>query len=707
MNICFIIIIILELFLIGFFVYRSIRSKIIFNKSNFIYFLPVFLIMAVLYNLGYYYHHNTIDFWIVAQCLLKAAKSFSGDVDLDYVNTALSGSLAFAIAFYTAYILAVFTLFSSLFSLVSYRVSNFFRLRKTINNTCDIVIGSDEDAMTYFKNSPRTILWIEKKLSSIERQELFVKKVPYINKKFDEENLEAIEFSLKNEYHFITLEKNSAKKVLQLNTFMAGVKTLTQNIINQVYFHLELDQDNYMSLRKVISSKNHSNLNILCFNRHNLLARNFIKNHPMTERLTEKEMDYNLAVLRSNSSINCIYLGFGRVNEEMYKCSVINNQFVTLDKNNHLTPGLINYHVFDHKKEKETNKNLIHINRMISDYNETDYFEKPYETHNFHFYNADINESKFYQELLGLIKDNNSFSYLIVSIGTDLDNLDLAQKILDFINENNIDKRYHLYVRIANEEVMNSRLILDEHVTYFGNLSAILSHDIIVGDKLSSLSVQRNELYKTKKKTLQKLEAEKSKKTDYRQLSFIKQLSNEYSTLGIRFKLQCLGLDYGDSKDVDGLSLEQYLNIYLSGKEEVYANGKFDYSLQNIYHDKNNKYVLRDVMAYQEHLRWCAFYRINGYIPMKKQDIVVKDNPISSINQNNSLRTHACLTTFEGLNDYHHYLVETYSSQYQTKKSKEEILKSFDTYLYDYQVMDQVYELLKAEKINIYHRKLK
>ncbi len=75
-------------------------------------------------------------------------------------------------------------------------------------------------------------------------------------------------------------------------------------------------------------------------------------------------------------------------------------------------------------------------------------------------------------------------------------------------------------------------------------------------------------------------------------------------------------------------------------------------------------------------------------------------------------RTHACLTTYEGLDDYHNYVVNKIYKGKDKEQFKEyfikelgdsftvnDALKYFDTYKYDYNLIDSITKITNYYKI--------
>ena len=67
-----IIILIIELILIVNFFKLSYKNKVVFSKSNFLYFIPIVVIMSFLYIVGQVYATKTLDFFIVIDSINRS-----------------------------------------------------------------------------------------------------------------------------------------------------------------------------------------------------------------------------------------------------------------------------------------------------------------------------------------------------------------------------------------------------------------------------------------------------------------------------------------------------------------------------------------------------------------------------------------------------------------------------------------------------------
>ena len=132
--------------------------------------------------------------------------------------------------------------------------------------------------------------------------------------------------------------------------------------------------------------------------------------------------------------------------------------------------------------------------------------------------------------------------------------------------------------------------------------------------------------------------------------------------------------------------------------KEIEDKVKFD---RNSYDDylfyKINKNEPVHILAYQEHIRWNAFYIGNGYVPLKKDQIklIEVDGEYGPVfyKDDNVLNLHACLTTYKGLDQYHKLLADLLTKE--NKKDYEENLLTVETYKYDHMIIESIKPMFK------------
>ena len=153
--------------------------------------------------------------------------------------------------------------------------------------------------------------------------------------------------------------------------------------------------------------------------------------------------------------------------------------------------------------------------------------------------------------------------------------------------------------------------------------------------------------------------------------------------MSTRFKLNLLGYDYIPTSLLNEthvvVSEEEFMNRYTEGTMVINTNLD-EYCLPTV----------RNYLLYQEHLRWNAFHLLNGYEPMEKNRISYNGTKI--IRKDYDLKLHACIISYEGLNElakYQNELAKAYDPNCKDANRIE------DLYCFDGLVFLSVYKIFK------------
>ena len=448
-------------------------------------------------------------------------------------------------------------------------------------------------------------------------------------------------------------------------------------------------------------------------NKYRQIAMDFVERYPLTQFMTSEQIDYETSLLKDGVDVNVAMIGFGKTNHQIFLTSVANNQFL-VEKDGKKVLKEVNYHIFD-KKNAESNKNLNHSYYRFKNEFEDQFKEqaKMGEAHPYlpfpmlpakdeYYDKHDVNDSIFYKKLKAALSGEKKFNYIIIAFGTDLENIDMAQKMLEKKQEWGLKDTYiFVKVRSGNDSYAifkgsNCFMIGDEPHTVY-NIDQIDDHII------TDMAKMRNKIYALESKY--KEEMDKPTKTSpqdvyaaadcdwYINKTQFERESNIYACLSLRSKLHLMGLDYivddGQSKPA-GLDREEYLQHYAGEnkpdetKEEIEGKRIIKYDIK--FNESRRK-----TMAIHEHMRWNSFMISKGFVPSSKQEIVEDSKKHG---KNYSLRKHGNLTTFEGLVTFRQLIANG---------DKAEELKA-DVIKYDYQLLDDAHWLLSQNHYKIVKR---
>jgi len=441
-------------------------------------------------------------------------------------------------------------------------------------------------------------------------------------------------------------------------------------------------------------------------------------------------------------------IGFGKPNRQVFLTSVANNQFITGTKDGvDLKP--VTYHVFD-KNVAENNKNLNHLYyRFKNEYlgagksadpkecksestednkvttigvDPKDYLPLPALPAVEHYHHLDINSPDFYQEIRKIVtKSAKDVNFIIVSFESDLENIDMAQKLVEKRREWGVNDLI-IFVRVKKSH-NNHFIFREENVYYIGNESECAYNiEAITNDKIFKMAQMRNEIYDLEYKLTHKKDFEVSdfavldnkenaNKDWYIVKCQLERESNVYGCLSLQSKLNMMGLEYCkvDANDKPALLEEDYIKYYAVNDLPDYYTAK---ELPDVktYTDKFAgkkvvKYTLnfresrRKNFAVLEHYRWNSFMLSKGVVPSTKEQIrnetFVKNGELRHTNgKNYRLRRHGNLTTFEGLVEFRKMVAK--------REDKDET--EFDVIKYDYQLLDDAYWFLSQNGFKIVRR---
>ncbi len=437
-------------------------------------------------------------------------------------------------------------------------------------------------------------------------------------------------------------------------------------------------------------------------NKYQRIAVDFIDQYPFSKFMNETQIDYETSLVRREANMNVMMIGFGKTNQQIFLTSVANNQFLTEGEDGPVLKP-VHYHIFD-RNAAENNKNLNHsyyrFRNECADLCEEEYLPLPAIPAEESYYRLDVNDTHFYNQIRTIATAGKSdMNFIIIGFGTDLENIDMAQKLVEKREEWGLE---NLIIFVKVRVWHKQQTLLEQGHCYFiaNERDVIYDMEKILGDRLFSMAQMRNEVYDLEYTITHepdtKIDAaylEEHHKTSYRnwylQKTQMERESSLYCCLSLRSKLNLMGLDYCDAQESDapGLTEEEYLALYAGddmpqvGAYDVTASGK-----PIVTYPLDFQHSRRENMAIQEHQRWNSFMISKGMIPSSRKQILTekKSNGKYSNGKNYAVRRHGNLTTFEGLLEFRRMVSERdHSSELEC-----------DVIKYDYQLLDDAYWLL-------------
>ena len=451
-------------------------------------------------------------------------------------------------------------------------------------------------------------------------------------------------------------------------------------------------------------------------NKYRQIAVDFINKYPLTEFMDESQIDVNTSAVKDGVDMNVLMIGFGKANKQIFLTSVANNQFVTYTEKG-VVPKLVNYHIFDYDNA-DKNKNLNHSyyrykNEVIElekakekdrkdgkDVEKVKYLPLPAEPSNDKYYDLDINDGKFYNTVKSVVTANEKdLNYIIISFGTDLENVDLAQKLLQKKAEWKVENLY-VFVKVRGGNGSYSIFDRDDCYLIGDEKACVYNINVIDDDKITTMAKMRNRAYAVE------YEMRKNPEEDYNEENILKiyakadyewyvertqfeRESNVYACLSLRSKLHMMGLDYVEEGHKDQKIIPVEKDTYeakYAADDKIVLLGDLNVEGKAIVkYPEDYAESRRRTMAIQEHSRWNAFMISKGFIPAT----ILEIESWKKNGKDYAIRKHGNLTTFDGLLEFREIVA----------KKEGQTVSSADVIQYDYQLMDDAYWLLSKNKL--------
>lgn len=617
----------------------------------------------------------------------------------------MSANTFYAIAVYTCFVLVWLNAITFGLSIVGQRL---WKWRKNLvfkysKGEKLVIFGDNEQNHTIYKSDKGRVKLIVDKMVDKDVVSLYIKDIAYT--------------SYNNEYDFISNKIISCIGGKSLNYFVVNTGSEDKNIsiarsfIKALSNLDEVKRDRCFGLLKifVFGDPRYSSTYeeivkegfgcITYVNKYQRVAMDFIDNYPFTRFMDERHIDYDTSLVKEGVDINAIMIGFGKTNQQIFLTSIANNQFITGGKND-VRLKKVNYHIFD-KNPSENNKNLNHnYNRFKNELTQAKYLTLPDCPAEEYFHHLDVNDTAFYGEIRRIVtRSSLDANFVIIAFGSDLENIDMAQKILAKAKEWGVNITVFVKVRQENE---GQRLLKDGCFVIGNEDSVVYDIDNIIGDSITQMAQLRDRIYSIEYEAKQDQDIlgdqdkvlmiiKNSYHDWYTKKSQMERDSSLYCCLSLKSKLNMMGLDYCRLEDERvGLTEEEYLEIYAKDdtpdvtyyKTEVFGKKIVKYTL-------DYKEGRRKNMAVHEHLRWNSYMISKGTVPatidqILNEKIVVNGKEKYTNGKNYAVRRHGNLTTFDGLVEFRKMIAERDNVSEETT----------DVIKYDFQILDDAYWLL-------------
>lgn len=676
-----------ELIIISLFIFELVRKR---KKNRSVLFLGItFLVNFALYLIPYIYGIIADDksekgWWLeVLTCMSNSIKAFVGEWENSSVKDFASKVPFFTVVYTVGTFLAPIATVNAAAQMFSLKFFHSIRRRLMLRKkNCDIVLGTGENALRYAKDGA-AILIPEPDTDNDTVIRLIEQGYIVLPKNFSKKLLASRILRKRRNYNIVCPGKTE-ENLERIHTFIEYRKS--EKDVKNIRLFVEIEEEKVETIRKEVIDKSCCKDYITTFCSNELLARRFTQDHPVTEYIPDDFISED-ASIKPEAAINVLYLGFGSLNREMYRQSVLNNQLAEYkDGEYQLHP--VNYHLFDNgidKKEWFIDGLKDALEKMAEE--KDSYYPLPPLPYNTAVYDGKPYDEEMLEKAAKIMRQDKSYNYVIVDVGDTYKNIETGTRLRSMLSE---FFNYHIYIRSESAYIEN-----DAQITYLGDIDDIFSHSVIVNDELSALARKINEMYTLNKelkggakentKLINMVKAKSEKK--WNEMEQFLRHSNLYAALNIRLKLQLLGLDYKSSGEI--------------GEDEVVVTSLEGYYTFKAKDHKYEDYFVRskrNAILAQEKYRWNSFYLLQKILPLPKADVSViispKGKPESctrKYSKQGDIVKHACLTTFYGLDELTRDLQAMRTRATNTPCSIDE----YDYYQYDDQIMQDVTELME------------
>lgn len=611
----------------------------------------------------------------ILDCFTNAFQLFVGISNTESVTKIARDIPVFTYVFLLGALLALWATVSATIEAFGRSLQNSFRLRRAMKQSnCDVVLGHGEKSRVFAKGSRQTVLLVPEDIERPIYVSLMEQGFVVLRRNLTVSLLNSSLFHPQTRYNIIC-PKESCADTTCLDTYLSYRNQ--EKGKKEIYLYMEMEEQRAETIRREVIEKSGHQEWISTFCSSELMARHFQQNYPFSSLIPEKYLAEDRS-LGEEVQLQYFFLGFGRLSQEIYRQSVLNDQFVSYKAGSYcLHP--VSYTVFDTQWTHDdwNMEGLEHALSALTEHPELYYPlpELPYKTQT-------IREAPHYRDTLTRITKKiqqiNTVNCIVIDTGDTFCNVDTGARLCTLLKGWD---NFHIYVRSSMEYTEDAR-----QITYYGRLDKVYTHDVIVNDSFSTLAKALHRVYTRQQYVKQANEPNfeemlTQKATEiWEGMNYFTLYSNLYAAMNLRTKLHLLGLDY--VADGKGEGLEHFQKCYPM-QEDVSC--LTDYA----------KPTVRNALLAQEHARWNAYHLLSEYLPLERSSVEAEQEEVTKslrfTTKDTAGKKHACLTTYAGLTDLSNDLAAKASALTGKTVAAEE----YDYYQYDDMLLKAVPQLLK------------
>lgn len=671
----------------------------------------VYVAVLPLYLLGHIYAGDRL-----IPSIFTSVNETMGLIVMEFTTDSVSALMAvnaiYKISMQFAFVLVTVNAFVFALSLFQQKVWEWFFEKRWNSLKKDrlLIVGNNAENLKIYSSEKKRTSAILDDISGDDKASFYANKINFISKggdgieKFSCNMLEKFIAKPKKTCMLVINTGDDKKNIALCRSLVEGAKNFfcdkspeeLSSALERVKIYV-FGEPSHETIYRSLVEASHGCVHYV--NKYRQIATDFIDRYPLTQFMTDAQMDFDTSLLRDGVEVNMAFVGFGKTNEQIFLTSVANNQFLTLREGEKVLKP-VNYYIFD-KEHLDNDKNLNHsYYRFKNEFKasgraEDEYLPLPDFASREYYDKLDINDASFYEKLRKALSGKGKYNYVVISFGPDLENVDMAHKIIEKKAEWGLDNTY-IFVRVRSGDSAYEIFSRDDCFVIGDEDRAVYDIERIDSDEITAMAKMRNKIYSleyemTVADDASSVDAERvyaQANCDWyvRKTEFERE-SNIYACLSLRPKLQMMGLDYR-KKSGDGLSAEEYMSRYASGDEVEYYDGLVVDGKKVVKYSLDFKNSRRQTMAIQEHYRWNSFMISKGFVPASKEEILADKKKNG---KNYALRRHGNLTTFDGLVEFRKMVAE--------RDGKDEL--ATDVIKYDYQLLDDAFWLLEKSGYEI------
>ncbi|AEF80211.1 hypothetical protein [Leadbettera azotonutricia] len=507
-----------------------------------------------------------------------------------------------------------------------------------------------------------------------------------LNGKFSAALLKKTGFFNSKETTLIAVSEDDVKNLEIARTITEHLNTSSGNAGEKLRFTAHIMYTNIERVEHFMFSENAGG-KIRFFNPYEITVRSFLFDNPITKFIPLERIDAEKALVKGTFDFLHVFIGFGKINREFLKQSIAVNQILGID-----------YHALVIDKDiKDSQSIFMNQCRGIfaggEDKDNEKYFPAPKEKYRIEFMECSALSREMYDTVINRVK-NADASSVIVALGDVQLSAEIAMEFRQRCYEERIKEGIALFTHtkyfspIIAEDVLNGEAAI--RIEPFGFEDAILTFDHIENGDMDLLAkhIAVNYAGTGIKDPAEKIDELINLK--WGKIGNFKRESNISAALSIRIKLNMMGFDLVYDKPEIQDASEKWRQVYGFPQAQKLREA------EELERDADGKIAdtIRNNLARLEHQRWNAFHFVRGWAPMPK-DMVRAD-----LRQNRQTKEHACITTFEGLDELTKLQAELKCKD-NPNLDYPTTLKKIDTMHYDCDLMDCLEGNLKNTKYKI------